>query len=41
MTNFAGLVLDRKKFVEIVRHELKKFRPFGKLVNEFKRQVVE
>ena len=41
MTNFAGLVLDRKKFVDIVRHELKKFRPFGKLVNEFKRQVVE
>lgn len=36
-SNWVGLVLDRKKFIEIVRHELKKFRPFGKFVNEFKR----
>jgi hypothetical protein len=34
-------VLDRKKFIDIVKLECKKFRPFGKFVSEFKRQVVE
>ena len=29
-----GLILDRKKFIEIVRNEVKKFKPFGKFIAE-------
>ena len=34
-----GLLTDRKKFINLVNQENKRFRPLGKFIAEFKRQI--
>ena len=36
---FLGLILDRKKFLDQLKSENTKFRPFGRYIGEFQRNV--
>ena len=36
---YIGLITDRNTFIKIVRNENKKFRPLGKFITEFTRQI--
>ena len=36
---YLGLLTDRKAFIELVEQENVKFKPFGRYVGEFERQV--
>ena len=35
----VGLITDRNAFIKIVRNENKRFRPLGKFITEFTRQI--
>ena len=35
----AGLITDRRTFLKIVKNESKRFRPLGKYITEFTRQI--
>ena len=34
-----GLITDRQQFIKLVRNENKRFRPLGKFITEFTRQI--
>lgn len=38
-TDFPGLLTDRSAFIKLVRLENKRFRPLGKFITEFVRQI--